>query len=141
MLADNLLTDQVAPTRSRPDPWQQALGLLFAQSDQPAGTPVSYQRCGRQDLAGVLIRIIDMPDSHTAVLSWNDATHCRYGEQQWGTAFARVAGFCAMSGRQIESGDAIYKPRPQRPRARNADAMILADVLLTQAEVAGVATR
>lgn len=131
MLADTLVTDHLAPARSVPDPWRQTLGLLLTQPESFTRGAKPAQRDTGHDYFGALISIIDRPAPHLFVLSWRDATHCRYGEQEWIAAVARTAGTCAMSGRDIEPGDAIYKPRICRARPRNAGAMILSEVLLS----------
>ncbi|WP_330848668.1 DUF3331 domain-containing protein [Burkholderia stagnalis] len=61
------------------------------------------------------------------LLSWSDATRFRYDEQRWISAKSRKRSCCALSGRSIRIGDAVYKPqcRGEKLPANCAD-MILA---------------
>jgi hypothetical protein len=117
------------------DPWIQTIGLLSV----PAGG--SKDRCsglnegnGARHADGtaphaVAVNLIDRPSSSTATISWRDSTRCCYGDQIWRSTQARTRGVCALSGRPIRPGDAVYKPRLCRPAPRNADAMILTSAL------------
>jgi len=129
MPADSNVIDRGAPAPRAADPWQQALRLLSARAEDLAPPCANAAPRAARGYYGALISVIDRPGPGTATLAWRDATHCRYGDQEWDAATARAAGVCAMSGQAIAPGDAIYKPRPCRPRPRNADAMILATVL------------
>ncbi|MFM0397311.1 DUF3331 domain-containing protein [Paraburkholderia phytofirmans] len=125
------------------DPWLQTLGLLSMLSgDMGTGTGADEvdavaARCGRRaahlPVMGkrfdVQVHVIDRPTQSTATVVWRDSTLCSYGDQVWHVSRARVAGICAMSGRAIQPGDAIYKPRPCRPAPLNAGAMILRGVV------------
>jgi hypothetical protein len=123
------------------DPWLQILGLLSLLSgdldtgaDEVATVAV---RCGRTaahlpvrgDRLDVQVHVIDRPTQSTATVVWRDSTHCSYGDQMWHASRARVAGVCAISGRAIQPGDEIYKPRPCRPAPLNFRAMILRGVV------------
>ncbi|MBW0446632.1 DUF3331 domain-containing protein [bacterium M00.F.Ca.ET.228.01.1.1] len=123
------------------DPWQQTLGLLSTLSGgasrgvgEMAAPSQRASRSGAR-LTGfshrsdVQIQVIDRPSRTTATVIWRDSTHCSYGDQTWHASRARNAGVCAMSGRAIQRGDAIYKPRPCRPAPLNAGAMILGSVM------------
>ncbi|WP_027209928.1 DUF3331 domain-containing protein [Burkholderia sp. WSM2232] len=123
------------------DPWQQTLGLLSTLSggaNSGVGDIAALaQRAGRNGArlaalsqrSAVQIQVIDRPSRTTATVIWRDSTHCSYGDQTWHASRARTAGVCAMSGRAIQRGDAIYKPRPCRPAPLNAGAMILGSVM------------
>ncbi|MFM0441389.1 DUF3331 domain-containing protein [Paraburkholderia strydomiana] len=123
------------------DPWLCTLGLLSALSGDTQSAEREYVAAlahkkvwhrrapaGGQRLQAQVI-VIDRPSPSTAILAWHDATHCSYGDQVWHACRARVAGVCALSGRRIECGDAVYKPRPCRPAPLNASAMILRTAL------------
>lgn len=75
------------------------------------------------------ISVIERPHHSKAVVSWRDATNCRYGDQVWNATTAREDGVCALSGKPIARGDQVYRPRRSRPAALNADCMILASAL------------
>jgi hypothetical protein len=123
------------------DPWMQTLGLLSVLSgDTDAGVnelAAAVSRNGRKNcdlpVMGkrfeVQVHVIDRPSKSTATVIWRDPTRCSYGDQVWHASRARVTGVCAMSGRGIQPGDAIYKPRPCRPVPLNSGAMILRTVL------------
>ncbi|SDC89389.1 protein of unknown function [Cupriavidus sp. YR651] len=111
------------------DPWQQTLRWLSTrQADQASRSAPTTAGSGSEHYAAS-ITVIDRPGPGTVVIAWRDATRGCYGDQEWSQAVARAAGLCAMSGRAIAPGDAIYKPRACRPKPRNAEAMILADML------------
>ncbi|MBB3261685.1 hypothetical protein F4827_006569 [Paraburkholderia bannensis] len=123
------------------DPWLQTLGLLSVLSGDMStgsdGVAAAAARCGRKvshlpvmgERFDVLVHVIDRPTQSTATVVWRDSTLCSYGDQVWHFSRARAAGVCAMSGRAIQPGDAIYKPRPCWPAPLNAGAMILRSVL------------
>ena len=73
-----------------------------------------------------IVRILEQPTAQTLIVSWCDARSGHYGYQTWRTVVARVPGVCALTGRSIEVGDAIYKPRLLVGAPANADAMICA---------------
>ncbi|KFX67144.1 DUF3331 domain-containing protein [Paraburkholderia fungorum] len=125
------------------DPWLQTLGLLSALSGDIGGgageaaaakmlAPAARKGC-RLPVMGerfdVRVYVIDRPTQSTATIVWRDSMRCSYGDQVWHASRARTAGVCAMSGRAIRPGDAIYKPRPCRPAPLNAGAMILRGVV------------
>jgi hypothetical protein len=123
------------------DPWLQTLGLLSMLSGKVSTgadeVATVAARCGRKaahlpvmgERFDAQVHVIDRPTQSTATVVWRDATHCSYGDQVWHTSRARVAGVCAMSGRAIQPGDEIYKPRPCRPAPLNVGAMILSAVV------------
>ena len=83
-----------------------------------------------------VVNVLDRLSERTVAVSWRDSTSCHYNDQIWRVGIARQPGCCAVTGRQIETGDAIYRPIPAFPAPVNAHAMILASALsLVQAEV------
>ena len=117
------------------DPWMQTIGLLSmpAGGSKGCGSGLN-ERIGARHvdgtaLHGVTVSLLDRPTSATATISWRDSTRCCYGDQLWRSSRARTEGICAMSGRPIRPGDAVYKPRFGRSAPRNADAMILTSAL------------
>ena len=117
------------------DPWMQTIGLLSVPAggskDRGSGSNEDTPARHVDDTAlhCVTVSLLDRPTSSTATISWRDSTRCCYGDQVWCASRARTEGVCAMSGRPIRRGDAVYKPRPCRPAPRNADAMILTSAL------------
>ena len=117
------------------DPWMQTIGLLSvpAGGSKGCGSGLNERNGARHvdgtALHGVTVSLIDRPTPATATISWRDSTRCCYGDQLWRSSRARTEGICAMSGRPIRPGDAVYKPRFGRSAPRNADAMILTSAL------------
>ncbi|MFL9961233.1 DUF3331 domain-containing protein [Paraburkholderia sediminicola] len=117
------------------DPWMQTIGLLSAPAEgskRRGSGPNEGHRARHLDgtaLRGVSVSLLDRPTSSTATISWRDSTRCCYGDQVWHSWRAGTEGVCAMSGRPIRPGDAVYKPRPCRPAPCNAGAMILTSAL------------
>jgi hypothetical protein len=77
----------------------------------------------------VHVTVLDRPTSLTAIIAWRDPTECRYGEQRWRGGVARAKGTCALTGRIIKRGDAIYRPQRRVPPPANTGAMILAEAV------------
>ncbi|WNC92559.1 DUF3331 domain-containing protein [Paraburkholderia sp. FT54] len=117
------------------DPWMQTIGLLSVPAsgskDRASGPNDGdvARRADRAALHGVTVSLLERQTPSTATISWRDSTRCCYGDQIWCATRARTVGICAMSGRAIRRGDAVYTPRPCRPAPRNAGAMILTSVL------------
>lgn len=60
-------------------------------------------------------------------VTWSDSTRCSYRGQLWRYAIAKRVGRCALSGRPIRRGDAVFRPRVRASNVPlNRDAMILA---------------
>jgi len=123
------------------DPWLQTVGWLTklsaatnarARDTQRAGEKVAKRLRAEMDRpqhADVVVSVIDRPTSSTATVAWCDPRACRYGDQVWRASIARQPGTCAVSGKSIGRGDAIYRPRACRPSPLNASAMILAAIV------------
>lgn len=111
--------------------WTHAIALLSARRCDLSYTAEDHALRHHAPI----VNIIERPRQAMAVVSWRDATHCRYGDQVWTAATAREAGICAMSGQPIACNDTIYRPQHSRPRALNAEAMILASVLEAACEI------
>jgi hypothetical protein len=101
-------------------------GFITARRYRP--DPAAYRANPRDRCA---IRVLERHGLDVATVSWSDATAGCYGEQFWRRGVARKSGVCAMSGRTIAKGDAIYRPRRVQPLPRNIEAMILASVMET----------
>ncbi|MDR5777568.1 MULTISPECIES: DUF3331 domain-containing protein [unclassified Caballeronia] len=74
-----------------------------------------------------IVRLIDRPSSTSLTVSWRDALTGHYGDQLWRAKKAATRGICALTGRQIERGDAVYSPARGKHPPRNCNAMICAD--------------
>lgn len=117
------------------DPWMQTIDLLSVpvSGSKDRGSGLNEVNGARHvddtALHCVTVSLLDRPTSSTATISWSDSTRCCYGDQVWCASRARTEGVCAMSGRPIRRGDAVYRPRPCRPAPRNAAAMILTSAL------------
>jgi hypothetical protein len=117
------------------DPWMQTIGLLSVPAagstgcDRGLNVGDAARHVDGATLHGVTVSLIDRPSSSTATISWRDSTRGCYGDQVWSASRACAEGICAMSGRPIRPGDAVYKPRSCRRAPRNAGAMILTSAL------------
>jgi len=116
------------------DAWLRTIALL-----DPKGQPLASLTYTAEDNAlrahAPIVSIIERLSAAMAVVSWRDATHCRYGAQVWTVGTARDTGVCALSGQPIDKSDLVFRPQRSRPAALNADAMILASAM----DAAGVA--
>jgi Domain of unknown function (DUF3331) len=121
--------------------WVQTIGLLdplsgareavvgrkrAAAARGERGTPASIRD---RELPEGCVSILERPSASTVTIAWRDATTCCYADQIWHASLSRSQGVCAMSGRPILPGDAVYRPRARRPLPLNVDAMILAVVV------------
>lgn len=134
--------------------WQKMITLLnqhpiAPQSTQPMRPGRDGTNCGARNIAegpcttpaGIASRrssivAVEMQTNDLMLISWSDSTRCRYIDQRWIRARSRRSGYCALSGRAIRPGDAIYKPQcrgMQHPA--NSTEMVLASEL--QRAVAG----
>ncbi len=130
------------PVRSL-DAWSQILATLVEYSsasidltktpDISAGarTQRSRRPVARSDGApSSTITVIEKLSDTLVSLSWHDSTLCNYEEQVWACGHARSSGRCALSGKPIRGGDAIYRPRSRgRAVPSNGAEMILASEL------------
>ncbi|GLU32839.1 DUF3331 domain-containing protein [Trinickia caryophylli] len=100
-------------------PWVPAAPPARERKSAAGGASPSYTVIVEERLANTLI-----------ALSWIDPTCGSFRDQIWRLATARRAGICALSGRPVRKGDAIFRPRGRRRDApRNWNAMILATSL------------
>lgn len=111
--------------------WKRAIALLKPQYCDLAYTTEDHALRHHAPI----VNIIERPRHAMAVVSWRDATHCRYGDQVWRATTAREAGVCALSGKPIICTDPIYRPQHSRPPALNAEAMILVSALEAACEL------
>lgn len=114
--------------------WKGTLALLSeTQRDQSSSVrPVRSGSVPRprflSDAIGTAsVHVIDRPSITTLTVSWRDALTGHYGYQLWRAKKAEMCGVCAMTGRRIEPGDAVYAPARGKHPPRNCNAMICAD--------------
>lgn len=127
--------------RQNVSPWRQTVDLLVKltaprRTRNPVGTAIAtaHRTTGPAEIRHyaieeVHVTVLDRPTSLTAIIAWRDPTECRYGEQRWRGGVARSKGTCALTGRAIKRGDAIYRPQRRVPPPVNAGAMILSDAV------------
>lgn len=126
------------------DPWQQTVCELHrhsvvtvARTTDAAARRKERRRqwvhaaCFAIPTRAAEIRVIDRPSPITATISWIDPTVCRYEEQTWRELSARTDGRCAISGKPITRGDAVYQPVTIAQVPLNAHAMILSSVIVS----------
>jgi Domain of unknown function (DUF3331) len=75
------------------------------------------------------IKVIGRLSSQTVAVSWSHAQLGSYKEQIWRATSATGLGVCALSGKDIMIGDAIYRPRKCERSLIKASATILASAL------------
>ncbi|MEM5388742.1 DUF3331 domain-containing protein [Paraburkholderia phymatum] len=57
------------------------------------------------------IMVVDRLSPFTISVSWSDPCVGRYTEQIWCSGRAPVAAICALTGRTINRGDRVFRPR------------------------------
>jgi hypothetical protein len=80
--------------------------LLIDERDRQH-TPASY-RGGADDVLSV--SIVEKLSSKTLSVSWSDPCAGRYSEQVWRLGRARFDARCAITGRPIRRGEAVFRP-------------------------------
>lgn len=110
------------------DAWLRTIALLDPKRQTAACLTYTAEDNALRAHAPI-VSIIERLSGAMAVVSWRDATHCRYGAQVWTIGSARDTGVCALSGQPIDRNDMVFRPQRSRPPALNADAMILASAM------------
>lgn len=105
-------------------------------SRERAPSPTPASKTYRYERGTVAITILERISAKSALISWSDARYGHLGAQVWNACRARVPGACALSGRIINRGDAVYMPRKTHPAPINVGAMIIAS-LVQEAPMAG----
>ncbi|WP_460904889.1 DUF3331 domain-containing protein [Paraburkholderia jirisanensis] len=93
--------------------------------NEPDSRKTFLCEAGPNEVGGV--SIIEKLSSQTLSVSWSDPRAGRYSEQVWRLGRARFDARCAVSGRPIRRGEAVFRPlsnRSAHPARR--DQMILA---------------
>nr|WP_175922960.1 DUF3331 domain-containing protein [Burkholderia latens] len=57
------------------------------------------------------IAVVERLSTSLISVSWSDARSGRYTEQIWSSTRARAPAVCALTGRAIERGDRVFRPR------------------------------
>ncbi|MGF6939981.1 hypothetical protein OKW41_009143 [Paraburkholderia sp. UCT70] len=128
------------------DPWASTLAAIHRFSSPPdpmrttpdvsgrprsTGEPFRPLQTGGGDVRPFTVTVVEKLSNYLFVLRWHDATLCNYEEQVWSAYLARASGCCALSGKHINLGDSVYRPRVRgRVIPLNRDAMILASELV-----------
>jgi hypothetical protein len=147
--ADHASSHRPAGLTSAPpgqDPWTSMLATIHQFSSPPDPQRNPPELSGRSRSGGERFRppmtdggeactytvtVVEELSNSLFSLCWHDPTLCHYQEQVWMPCAARESGHCALSGKRISRGDAVYRPRLRGPaRPLNADAMILASELV-----------
>ncbi|MBB5418211.1 hypothetical protein QF000_004005 [Paraburkholderia atlantica] len=118
------------------DPWLMTIGILGQLSGEKSSNSSvapdwaqGFESSPRKRADGPTIRFLERATTTSVTLAWLDPLRCVYGNQEWHLVRARHSGVCAVSGRQIQCDEYVYRPQRRRPQAVNADAMILRDEL------------
>jgi hypothetical protein len=147
--ADHASSHRPAGLTSAPrgqDPWASMLATIHQFSSPPdplrnppelsgrprsGGEPYRPPRTDGGEARTYKVTVVEELSNSLFSLCWHDPTLCHYQEQVWMPCAARASGHCALSGKHIARGDAVYRPRLRGPaRPLNADAMILASELV-----------
>ncbi|WP_310035764.1 DUF3331 domain-containing protein [Paraburkholderia graminis] len=123
-----ILLDRVSATKP-----SQVIRSLYG------ATPTGYRDVACEDRAPALdrytvanharVEVLERLTERTVLINWSDATRCRYVDQVWILCKARKLGRCALTGRSIRRGDAVYKPRRRSVPQLNTEAMIWATAI------------
>lgn len=107
-------------------------------------TPASEVREVQPKPAHIVVQ--ERLSSCTISVSWSDPCTGRYTEQIWRSGLARDAAVCALTGRAISRGDAVFRPRAhdfhvpsnqhQMILAATVDGHAEADVFVAEVSVA-----
>lgn len=73
--------------------------------------------------------VVERCDERDIVISWQDSTRGRLGDQRWRLGTASASGVCAMSGGQVRPGDRVYRPLRRVSKSANPGDMILATAI------------
>jgi Domain of unknown function (DUF3331) len=104
----------------------QTRGVRTARTEKPGE---AHQAMSDADSRNK-ITAIERQDDVSALISWCDPTMCHYVDQVWRQIIARRNGYCALTGKRIRRGDAVFMPSGRgRLRPANYDKMILATAL------------
>lgn len=68
-------------------------------------------------------------NGRSLVVRWVQPGRCHYGEQTWRRTGAKRDGHCAITGRRIVRGDAVYQPSGRLGACTNAEVMIHEDAM------------
>ncbi|MFM0501438.1 DUF3331 domain-containing protein [Paraburkholderia caffeinilytica] len=83
------------------------------------------------------IVVVERLSSCTISVSWSDPCSGRYTEQIWCGGFSHVSTVCALTGRTINRGDPVFRPRTREVRVPpNRHQMILAATIWHRADLA-----
>ncbi len=118
-LASGRTSDPVAPQRSHA---KRGVACSIA-GRATSGTDATI--VARRSAA--IVKVLDRASEHTVVVSWCDSQGGHFGDQTWRLASAKKRGVCAMTGRAIEKGDAVYRPWLREKARSNANERILAE--------------
>lgn len=78
---------------------------------------------------GNAVQVLETLTTRTIAVRWSSSQSGYYGEQVWRIGCARRVAQCALSGRLIQPGDAVFKPSAVGRTPFNCDRMILASAV------------
>jgi hypothetical protein len=118
----------LAETQRQGVRWQFITSALL-HCPRSEGVSVSATCRERRPAGGLQeasVRLLECPSARTVLIEWSSPTGFRYGEQIWTRTTATASGVCALSGKPVTRGDAVFRPRRPLNSGGNALAMILA---------------
>jgi hypothetical protein len=102
------------------------------------GEPFRPWQTDGGDMRAFTVTVVEELSNSLFVLRWHDPTLCNYEEQVWSPCLARASGCCALSGKRINLGDSVYRPRVRgRVMPLNGEAMILASEMANAVQAPG----
>ena len=113
--------DIVARTLINVDPSQEQRSVcLRAQRTRYKARRVGLRQWEEDDARArteppARIAVMERLSSYMISVSWSDSCSGRYAEQIWCRSRARVPSTCALTGRAIQRGDPVFRPRGARP--------------------------
>jgi hypothetical protein len=100
------------------------------------GSPAADDLCRTVGPPASIV-VVERLSSFTISVSWSDPCSGRYTEQIWCSGVSRIAAVCALTGRAINRGDRVFRPRAHKIRLpRNRHQMILAATVGHRADLA-----
>lgn len=94
------------------------------------GSTVERARTQPTRAQSTRVTFVERFTSKSVSITWRDATAANYCEQLWIRRIARSNGVCAITGKAIVRGDAVYGPAGRTSmRPTNCAQMVLASEL------------
>ncbi|SOE49108.1 protein of unknown function [Burkholderia sp. OK233] len=135
-IAVRALLNVLNPSAKQLDACAKKFSLKHKKHHVGAGSPAADNPCRTVGPPASIV-VVERLSSIAISVSWSDPCSGRYTEQIWCSGLARIAAICALTGRVINRGDRVFRPRARATRLpRNRHQMILAATLGRRADLA-----